>query len=98
MTEARRGWGVGALTLVLYPFGAGSMALNLYFGALIASWLDIAVISPEASLIGGAVLGVPATWAFARHIRALMDRADAEADRAERPAKAAIPPAASQSR
>ena len=83
VAERRRGWGVGALTLALYPFGAGSMAINLYFAALIASWLDIAVISPEAAVIGGAVLGVPATWVFARHIRALMDRADAEADRAE---------------
>ncbi|MCQ0091885.1 NnrT protein [Roseovarius sp. M141] len=78
----RHGWGVGAMTLVLYPFGAGAMAINLYFAGLIASWLDLAVISPRASLIGGALLGVPATWAFARHIRALMDRADAEADAA----------------
>ncbi|MDO5756522.1 MAG: NnrT protein [Rhodobacterales bacterium] len=74
---------MGALTLALYPFGAGAMAINLYFAALIGTWFDIDVMSPETAVIGGAVLGVPATWAFARHIRNLMDRADAEADRAE---------------
>nr|WP_113911545.1 NnrT protein [Roseovarius dicentrarchi] len=59
------------------------MMINLYFAALIASWLDIVVMDPMTAVIGGAVLGVPATWAFARHIRALMDRADAEADAGE---------------
>ncbi|HEY9039621.1 MAG TPA: NnrT protein [Roseovarius sp.] len=78
----QQGWGVGALALVLYPFGAGAMAINLYFAGLIASWLDLAVISPRVAVIGGVLLGVPATWAFARHIRALMDRADAESDAA----------------
>jgi hypothetical protein len=79
----RHGWGMWALTLALYPFGAGAMMVNLYFAGLIGSWLDLAVMSPRVAVIGGALLGVPATWAFARHIRALMDRADAEADRAE---------------
>lgn len=78
----RQGWGVGALTLVLYPFGAGAVAINLYFAGLIASWLDLVVMAPRWALLGGAVLGVPATWVFARHICALMDRADEEAERA----------------
>lgn len=82
MTQ-RRGWGVGALTLVLYPFGAGAMMINLYFAALIGSFLDLVVMAPMTAVIWGALLGVPATWAFARHIRVLMDRADAEADAAE---------------
>lgn len=84
MTEGR-GWGVGALTLVLYPFGAGAVAINLYFLTLITSFLNWDVMSPNMAVIGGAILGVPATWVFARHIRALMDRADAEIDRCEQP-------------
>ena len=64
------------LTLILYPFGAGAMAVNLFFASLIASWLGLPVLTPVQSVMGGAVLGIPATWAFARHIRRLMDKAD----------------------
>ncbi|MDZ4313085.1 MAG: NnrT protein [Cypionkella sp.] len=64
------------LTAILYPFGAGAMAVNLFFASLIASWLGSPVLTPVQSVIGGAVLGIPATWAFARHIRRLMDKAD----------------------
>lgn len=65
------------LTLILYPFGAGAMAVNLFFASLIASWIGWPVLTPVQSVIGGAVLGVPATWAFAGHIRRLMEKADA---------------------
>jgi hypothetical protein len=34
------------------------------------------VLTHVQSVLGGAVLGVPATWAFARHIRHLMEKAD----------------------
>ncbi|MDO9524064.1 MAG: NnrT protein [Gemmobacter sp.] len=65
------------LTLVLYPFGAGAMAVNLFFASLIASWIGWPVLTPVQSVFGGAVLGIPATWAFARHIKRLMEKADA---------------------
>lgn len=65
------------LTLILYPFGAGAMAVNLFFASLIASWIGWPVLTPVQSVIGGAVLGVPATWAFAAHILRLMEKADA---------------------
>lgn len=64
------------LTLILYPFGAGAMAVNLFFASLIASWIGLPVLTPVQSVMGGAVLGIPATWTFARHIRRLMDKAD----------------------
>ena len=70
MTRAR-------LTLVLYPFGAGAMAVNLFFASLIASWIGWPVLTPVHSVLGGAALGVPATWALAGHIRRLMKRAEA---------------------
>jgi hypothetical protein len=49
------------LTLILYPFGAGAMAVNLFFASLIASWLGWPVLTPVQSVGGGAVLGLPAT-------------------------------------
>ncbi len=70
MTPAR-------LTLILYPFGAGAMAVNVFFASLIWSWIGLPVLTPVQSLLGGAVLGLPATWVFAHHIRRLMDKADA---------------------
>jgi uncharacterized membrane protein YesL len=64
------------LILFLYPFGAGAMAVNLFFASLIWSWIDWPVLTPVQSLVGGLVLGVPATAVFARHIRHLMAKAD----------------------
>lgn len=60
----------------LYPFGAGAMAINLFFASLIGSWLGWRVLTPVEATLGGLVIGLPATWVFARHIRNLMDRAD----------------------
>jgi hypothetical protein len=67
------------LTLILYPFGAGAMAVNLFFASLIWSWVGWPVLTPVQSVLGGLALGGPATWVFAGHIRALMIRADAGA-------------------
>ena len=71
-----RPMGLSRLILILYPFGAGAMAVNLFFASLIWSWIGWPVLTPVQSVLGGAVLGLPVTWAFARHIRQLMERAD----------------------
>lgn len=78
MTEPQSGpgWSVRKLTLALYPFGAGAVAINLFMAGLFAPLIGLSPIDPVWSVIGGLILGVPATWAFARHIRSLMDRAD----------------------
>lgn len=72
----RPGW---MLVAGIYPFAAGAAAVNLFFLSLIMSWIGWPVLSPVASLVGGLVLGVPAAWAFARHIRRLMAQADRDA-------------------
>ncbi|WP_319531342.1 NnrT protein [uncultured Cohaesibacter sp.] len=72
----RQGWSVNQLTLALYPFGAGAMAVNAFFASLIGSWIGGPVLSTAAATAVGAVIGLPATYAFARHIRTLMDEAD----------------------
>ena len=64
------------LTLILYPFGMGAMAVNLFFASLIGSWLGLPALTPWQSLLGGAILGVPASWLFAGHITQLMAQAD----------------------
>ncbi|OCW56326.1 NnrT protein [Hoeflea olei] len=79
---SRRGWPAGRIAFALYPFGAGAMAVNAFFASLIGSWIGLPVLSTPAALLTGAVIAVPATYAFARHIRALMTEADRAADRA----------------
>jgi len=77
MTQA--GWSTRKIALVLYPFGAGAAAVNVFFAALIFSWIDGPILSTGLSILIGAILGIPATWYFAKHIRYLMDVADQEA-------------------
>ena len=69
------GWSTRSIALVLYPFGAGAMAVNVFFASLIGSWFGLPVLSLVWSIGIGAVIGVPATLAFARHLRRLMDKA-----------------------
>ena len=74
MTQA--GWSTRKIALVLYPFGAGAAAVNVFFAALIFNWIGGPILSTGLSILIGAVLGVPATWFFAKHIRHLMDVAN----------------------
>ena len=71
----REGWSTGRIALALYPFGAGAMAVNVFFASLIGSWIGLPILTTTTSCVAGAVIGLPATWAFARHIRRLMDEA-----------------------
>ncbi|WP_420408471.1 hypothetical protein [Hoeflea sp.] len=73
---SRQGWSVTQITLALYPFGAGAAAVNVFFASLIFSWIGGPVASTVWSIGLGCVIGAPATWLLARHIRRLMDLAD----------------------
>ncbi len=64
------------LLAALYPFGAGAAAVNLFFASLIGSWVGWRVLTPWEAVFWGALLGVPATWWFARHIARLMAEAE----------------------
>ncbi|KQI73700.1 NnrT protein [Loktanella sp. 5RATIMAR09] len=75
MTQS--GWSTIKITLALYPFGAGAAAVNVFFASLIFSWIGGPVASTAWSIGLGSIIGAPATWYFARHIRHLMDIADA---------------------
>lgn len=76
MTQS--GWSTRMIALALYPFGAGAAAVNVFFASLIFSWVGGPVASTTWSIVLGCLIGVPATWYFARHIRRLMDTAEAE--------------------
>ena len=72
----RNGWSTRAIAIVLYPFGAAAMAVNVFFASLIGSWVGLPILSALWSILIGALIALPATWAFARHIRHLMDKAE----------------------
>ena len=67
------GWSSRKIAFALYPFGAGAIAVNVFFASLIGSWIGGPVLTTFWSILLGCVIAVPATWAFARHIRHLMD-------------------------
>lgn len=71
-----KGWSVKKLTLILCPFGAGAAAVNLFMAGLFAPLLGLPTLPPAWAAAGGLVIGLPATWFFARHIRRLMVRGD----------------------
>ncbi|MFD1697346.1 NnrT protein [Roseibium aestuarii] len=73
--RTRPGW---KLLAGIYPFAAGAAGVNLFFASLILSWIGWPVLSPAQALAGGLVLGLPATWAFACHIRNLIDQAEGD--------------------
>ena len=73
----RAGWSTARIAMALYPLGAGAAAVNVLFASLIFSWIGGPVTSTGWSIGLGCLIGAPATWYFARHIRHLMDVADA---------------------
>jgi hypothetical protein len=76
--SARGGrWSVAKLAVGLWPFAAGAAAINLFFLSLLGRAIGLPVIDPSTAVVGGAILGAPAAWWFARRMRRLMDEADA---------------------
>jgi hypothetical protein len=71
-----RDWSLRKIAIVLYPFGAGAAAVNVFFASLIGSWIGLPIVPPVWSIIIGCVIGIPATWAFARHLQTLMKEAN----------------------
>lgn len=69
-------WPIWKLAMVLYPFAAGAMAVNLFMASLIGPAIGFEPLSPNVSIIGGLILGVPAAWAAGRWARHMMDEAD----------------------
>jgi hypothetical protein len=69
-------WPVWKLAVMMYPFAAGTVAINLYFIGLISHVSGYAAMEPVTALLWSVPLGVPAGWLFGRWARKLMDEAD----------------------
>jgi len=69
-------WPVWRLALLLYPFAATAVAINVFMVGLIGLSVGLPSLSPVGALVAGAILGVPATRWSARRLRELMDEAD----------------------
>ena len=67
-------WWLGA---VLWPFVAGAVAINVFLAGLIVQSAGGTAVSPVASLVWALPLSVPASWAAARWVRALIREAEA---------------------
>lgn len=72
--DLRRSW---RLWLMLWPFATGAVAINLFLLGLIGLWLGLPALSPVAALWLSLPFGLPATWAAARWVAALVAEGEA---------------------
>lgn len=73
-----RPWPVWKLALLLYPFAAGAVAVNLFMLSLMAPLVGLAPLAPLTAVKWSIGLGIPAAWASGRWARHLMDHADGQ--------------------
>lgn len=73
-TSATR-WSRGKLAVVLYPFVAAAVAINLFLASLLGVHFGVPVLSPRLALALSLPLGVPAAWMAARWVDRLLDQA-----------------------
>ena len=64
------------LSLLLYPFVAAAMAINLFLLGLMGQAASLPALTPTAALALGALTGFPATWLAARWVRGLIELAE----------------------
>ncbi|WP_347311021.1 hypothetical protein [Defluviimonas sp. SAOS-178_SWC] len=72
-TEGR--WPLWKLGLLLYPFVAAAVAINLFMLGLMGQAVGLSALSPLLTLALSVPLGLPATWLAARWVRHLIDEA-----------------------
>ncbi len=76
MTGSGETWPIRKLALLLYPFTAAAVAINLFLLSLMGQAIGLPAMSPLMAIWLSLPLGVPATWWAARWVRGLMDEAD----------------------
>lgn len=64
------------LALLLYPFAAAAVAINLFMAALMGQWLGWPALSPGWAMALSLPLGLPATWLATRWVGGLIDEAE----------------------
>ncbi len=76
MTETDKPWPISKLAIVLYPFAAAAVAINLFLLGLIGLAFGLPAIPPVTAIWLSIPLGLPASWYAAKWVRSLMDEAD----------------------
>lgn len=74
-TSANR-WSRRKLAVVLFPFVAAAVAVNLFLASLLGAALGLPVLSPILALLAALPLGIPATWATTLWVDGLLDKAE----------------------
>ncbi len=68
-------WSRRKIAIVLYPFAAAAVAINLFMLSLMTQVFGLPALSPVWALGLSVPLGVPAAWLFARWVDGLLDEA-----------------------
>jgi len=68
-------WPVWKLSLLLYPFTAAAVAINLFMLGLLAQVIGFVALSPLAALAWSLAIGVPVSWLAGRWVRRLLNEA-----------------------
>ncbi len=68
-------WPVWKLSLLLYVFAAGAVAINLFMLGLLSQALGLSALQPLTAVALSLPLGVPAAWLAGRWVRRLLDAA-----------------------
>lgn len=66
-------WPVWKLSVLLYVFAMGAVAINLFMLGLMFQAFGFTALSPLAALSVSIPLGVPAAWLSGRWVRRLLD-------------------------
>lgn len=69
-------WPLWKLGLLLYPFAASAVAINLFMLALIGPAVGLPNLAPVTTLLVSIPIGVPAAWAAALWVRSLIAAAE----------------------
>lgn len=75
-TEGGGRWPLWKLGVLLYPFAAATVAINLFMVSLLWQAFGWPALPPVTAMLWSLALGLPAAWASARWARRLMDEGD----------------------
>lgn len=76
MPQSDDRWSVRKLGILLYPFTAAAVAINLFMLSLLGQAIGLPALSPLTAVWLSIPLGALATWPAACWVRSLMDEAD----------------------
>jgi len=77
-SEQNKRWPVWKLSILLYPFAASAVAINLFMLGLLGQAVGFAALSPITSLVLSIGLGIPATWAAGIWVYYLISKAEGD--------------------